>query len=85
MFRRNMSAADVKDTIVNAFSAFKIDQFQYLKCGQDNRLRVVDNNEEMNGDDLFELAGQGSIYICLVCTMCKRAVISNTKQIGVHV
>lgn len=65
LFRRNMSAEEVKDTVVDAFSAFKLDDFNFLRCGQDNRLKAVDNSN-LTGDEIFELAGQGSIYICLV-------------------
>lgn len=65
LFRRNMSVEEVKDTVVNTFSAFKLDNFNFLRCGQDNRLKVVDDSD-LTGDEIFELAGQGSIYICLV-------------------
>lgn len=64
-FRKNMNAEEVKHAIVSAFSAFELKKYIFLRCGQDNRLKVVDDND-LNGDDIFELAGQGSIYICLV-------------------
>lgn len=64
-FRRNMDAQEVKNTVIATFSSFKVDHFRFLRCGQDNRLQVVDDNN-LSGDGVFELAGQGSIYVCEV-------------------
>lgn len=64
-FRRDMSVAEVRETVVDTFSSFTLDRFQFLRCGQDNRLQVVDDGE-LSGDGIFELAGQASIYICVV-------------------
>ena len=61
-FQRNMKANEVKSTIITAFSSFELKDFMYLKCGTDNRLKPMD----LSGDDIFELAGQGSVYICSV-------------------
>ena len=68
LFRRNMSVKEVKHSVVNIFSAFKLEHFNFLECGQDNRLKVVDDSD-LTGDDIFELAGQGSINISLVSVL----------------
>ena len=48
-------------------SSFNLDRFQFLRCGQDNCLTIVDS--DLSGDGVVELAGQGSIYICLLRVM----------------
>ena len=65
VFKRNMNSEEVKETVVDAFSAFKLVNFVFLNCGQDNRLKVIDSNDP-SGDGIFELAGQGSIYVSMV-------------------
>ena len=50
-FRRNMNVQEVKVAIVDTFSTFNLDRFQFLRCGQDNRLHVVDS--DLSGDGIF--------------------------------
>lgn len=62
-FKRCIKAADVRTIISSAFSEFEgIETAQYLRCGQDN-IMVVNENQELDGSDLIELAGQGSLYL----------------------
>lgn len=68
-FRRNMSSEDVQTTILDAFSSLSLEKFLFLKCGQDNRLKALEDND-LNGDGIVDLAGQGSVYIVSVST-CK--------------
>lgn len=69
LFRRNMKPSEVKAVIVEAFSEFSLDNFMFLKCGQDNRLQVLEN-KEICGDEILDVAGQGSLYICSVRRVC---------------
>ena len=65
VLKRNMKPKEIKCIVVNAFPSFQLTDFNYMKCSQDNRLRsMADNN--LCGDDIFDLAGQGSVYICQV-------------------
>ena len=61
-FRRNMSQDEVTNTILEAFASFELEGIELLRCGQDNLLSVV-KDTEMNGDTVFEVAGQGSLYV----------------------
>ncbi len=63
--RRNMSEVEVDDSVTKAFSSFDLEKYVYLKCGQDNRLKVLQEGG-LSGNQLFDLAGQGSIYIIKV-------------------
>ena len=74
--RRNMSTVEVHDTITSAFASFKLCSFVYLKCGQDNRLRALEESE-MSGDRIFEVAGQGSIYITEVSLVYMCSALSH--------
>ena len=59
---RSMTGGEIKAVIVNSFAAVNFKIFQiFLGCSQDNSLSAIE--EQLNGDDLLELAGQGSIYI----------------------
>ena len=64
---RSMTGGEIKAVIVNSFAAFNFKIFQiFLGCSQDNSLSAIE--EQLNGDDLLELAGQGSIYIYMSST-----------------
>ncbi len=67
VLRRNMSADVVKCTIVRAFASFHLEDMDFLRCGQDNVLSVV-KEIEMCGDAVFEVAGQGSLYL-VACSL----------------
>ena len=73
-FKRCMKASQVRNIISNGFSEFEgIETAQYLRCGQDN-IMVVNENQELSGDDLIDLAGQGSLYLTQ-----KRVNVSNSS------
>ena len=62
-FKCCMKASQVRSIISSGFSEFKgIEGAQYLRCGQDN-IKVVNENQELDGDDIIDLAGQGSLYL----------------------
>ena len=64
-----MKSNEIKSTIVNTFSAFELTDFEYMKCGQDNCLHTMPESN-LCGDDIFDLAGQGSVYIYQVNLLC---------------
>ena len=52
----------MKNVILRGFSRFDgIESAQYLTCGQNNMLIHVE--QEVDSDGVFELAGQGSLYL----------------------
>ena len=62
-FQRNMSSQEVKNAILRGFSGFDdVESARYLKCGQDN-VMYMNEEQQLDGDRIFELAGQGSIYL----------------------
>ena len=62
-FKRCMKASQVRSIVSSGFSEFKgIEGAHYLRCGQDN-IMVVNENQELDGDDIIDLAGQGSLYL----------------------
>lgn len=61
-FLRMMSACAVREAISNGFSK-NVNEAVFLHCGQDNVLEVHEK-QDLNGQELMELAGQGSIYLC---------------------
>ena len=61
-FKRCMTVSQVGSTITDDFSEFNVEEYQYLRCGQDN-IMLVNEDQELDGDDVAELAGQGSLYI----------------------
>lgn len=67
-FRRNMDMDEVKSSVISAFSSIELSDYLYLRCGKDNRLKVL-KDKDLSGDDVFELAGQGSLYITSVSSM----------------
>ena len=46
-----------------------LENIEFLRCGQDNFLSVV-KDKEMNGDSVFEVAGQGSLYVIAKAKVC---------------
>ena len=64
-FMRNMTSQEVRNTIVTGFSSFNVQKIQFLSCGQDNVL-VKYENQDLHGDGIIELAGQGSVYLLQV-------------------
>ena len=64
-FCRNMSNIEVRDILVKEFS--KVDQVQtaqFLRCEPSN-VMCLNPNQELDGDGVIELAGQGSLYLTL--------------------
>ena len=61
-FFRSMTPLAVRQTIADGFSK-NIDKAVYLQCSQNNYINV-NHNQDLNGEELIELAGQGSIYLC---------------------
>ena len=68
-FKRCMTADEVKNIISNGFSNYEVQKIQFLCCGQDNTLLKYEN-QDLNGDGIIDLAGQGSVYLLQVaiCT-----------------
>ena len=64
-FRRTMSFLQIKNIIIKAFSAFSLSELYFLSCEQSNSLRKA-SVQAPNGDDLMNIAGQGSLYLCEV-------------------
>lgn len=60
-FKRCMTVSQVQRTISSGFS-FDVDAYQYLRCGQNN-IMLVNEDQDLDGDDIVELAGQGSLYL----------------------
>ena len=61
-FRRSMSASAVKEKISAGFSK-NLEKAVYMRCSQSNILKIHDQ-QELNGDEFIQLAGQGSVYLC---------------------
>ena len=62
-FKRCMKTDEVRKIIKDGFPGFAcIETLQYLRCGQDNIL-VLNENQDLDGDDIINLAGQGSLYL----------------------
>ena len=86
-FRRNMSSQEVKNVILRGFSKFDdVENAQYLRCGQDNVL-YLSKEQQLDGDGIFELAGQGSVYLTQepikVCCMLP-VILHVTRKILNH-
>ena len=59
-FKRCMKASEVRSVISNAFSEFQgIEMAQYRK----SNVMLLNENQELDGDDVIDLAGQGSLYL----------------------
>ena len=64
-FRRSMSIDEVCKTIVAEFSNISgIESAQFLCCEPSNVL-CLSKTQELDGDGVIELAGQGSLYLTL--------------------
>ena len=60
-----MSSEVVKSVISDGFCKFNdMENVQFLQSGQDNSL-TINSEQTLNGDAVFELAGQGSLYLLL--------------------
>ena len=57
-----MTSQDVKRVIAEGFTDFNVDTTQFLRCGSDNNM-VVNEEQELNGESVINLAGQGSLYL----------------------
>ena len=62
MFRRNITCDEMRSVILESFASFQLEGIEFLRCGKDNMLSVVEDMD-MNRDVIFEVAGQGSIYV----------------------
>ena len=61
--RRSMSSQQVHDIIVAEFAEFeKVSSFHFLCTGKDNALDVF-SKQELDGCEVVELAGSGSVYL----------------------
>ena len=47
----------LESIIRGAFSSFSVESVDFLKCGQDNTLSIVED-QDMDGDAVLEVAGQ---------------------------
>ena len=62
-FKRCMKASEVRNIICRAFSEFQgVETAQYLRC-EKNNIMLLNENQELDGDDIIDLAGQGSLYL----------------------
>ncbi len=62
-FMRCMKTSEVRETIVNSFSGFNnVETAQFLRCGKDN-IMVLNEEQDLDGELLINLAGQGSLYL----------------------
>lgn len=64
-FRRTMSFLQVKNLLIKSFSAFSLKELCFLYCEQSNILRRA-SVRAPSGDELMDIAGQGSLYLCEV-------------------
>lgn len=61
--KRCMSSLEVRDAIVEVFPAFQhVESAEFLCCGQDN-VMLLNEQQELDGDEAINLAGQGSLYL----------------------
>ena len=61
-FKRCLKASEVRNVISDAFSGFQgVEMAQYLRC--ENNVMLLNENQELDGDDVIDLAGQGSLYL----------------------
>ena len=60
--RRSMGPSEVRRVLQNAFSEFRgVSKATFLKCNQDNTFTHA--SPALNGDDVAQLAGGGSLYL----------------------
>ncbi len=65
--RRDMSPACIRQLISDTFSNFPCARnAKVLSCGQDNSLSQM-VKQDLNGDEIAEVVGCGSLYLCEVC------------------
>ena len=68
--RRNMSPSVIQRVIGHAFSAIAgASKARFMKSGRDNTLTII-SKQVLNGDDVAELAGGGSLYLAQVGNQC---------------
>ena len=61
-FKRFMKAFEVRNIICRAFSEFQgVETAQYLQC--ENNIMLLNENQELDGDNIIDQAGQGSLYL----------------------
>ena len=65
--RRSMSSLQAKNEILKAFSQFELSQLTVFSCDKSNHVEAI-RNKLPNGDELINVAGQGSLYLCEVST-----------------
>ena len=65
VFCRNMSSDEVRSTITNKFPTIEgVESAQFLRCEPSNVL-CLPKEQELDGEGVIELAGQGSLYMTL--------------------
>ena len=62
LFCRRMSENDVKIKILESFASFQLEDLEFFQCDQNNILLDL-HGKKMDGDSVFEVAGQGSLYV----------------------
>ena len=62
-FKCCMKASEVRNFICDDFSEFEgVQTAQYLRC-EKNSVMLLNENQELDGDGVIDLAGQGSLYL----------------------
>lgn len=72
--RRSMTSSEIKQVIANCFCTLeRAKEVKFMKCDQGNSLAVL-KNQDLNGDQIAEAAGGGSLYLTevrsLLCSSC---------------
>ncbi len=63
--RRSMNSREVKNEILKVFSEFELSQLTVCSCNKANHMAAM-TNKLLKGDELINVAGQGSLYLCEV-------------------
>ena len=63
---RSMTASAIWDAVCDTFSSLPcVRTAKFMCCGKDNRLTII-ANPDMDGEEVANLAGYGSLYMCEV-------------------
>ena len=83
-FRRNMTTEEVNSVLLHGFPQFAdIKHAEFLRCGKDNKL-CRNEEQELDGDGVFMLAGQGSMYLSQEAGKVNNEYNVLIKSIRVH-
>ena len=62
-FKRCMKSSEVRNIISSGFGEFEgVQTAQYLRC-EKNNIMLLNESQELDGDGVIDLAGQGSLYL----------------------